>query len=182
MNYVVINEDSASCKAVMKTADYLVTDVVQVLSADGSLTSSLYVSSYSYAKMQLMGESVDTFQAVHKGDVIKCHINMLGYVDNVSIVHAVSDGAVKYEDSNLNMLSSVIKGRLIKVDREGGRIIVDSGIRRTLKIPSATKAIIYDVQRDYLIYGTLADVEIGDYVISDSRSSQVNNFILLRNY
>lgn len=182
MNYVVIKEDSASCKAVMKTTDYLVTDVVQVLSADGSLTSSLYVSSNSYAKMQLMGESVDTFQAVHKGDVIKCHINMLGYVDNVSIVHAVSDGAVKYEDSNLNMLSSVIKGRLIKVDREGGRIIVDSGIRRTLKIPSATKAIIYDVQRDYLIYGTLADVEIGDYVISDSRSSQVNNFILLRNY
>lgn len=180
MNAITIEATDAECKEVGMEA-YFVTQKGSVLQSNGDIASILYVVSNSYRELTLLGEDIDTFDNVKIGDVIKVSSNANGYVNKVTTIYSMENGELKVDGTQTHSSSVFIQGEILKADGQVGRILLDCGAEKALRVSTGLNVVIYDAKTEQVIYGTLNDVMQGDYVIADSVWSQIRNIFLIRN-
>ena len=77
---------------------------------------------------------------------------------------------------------TTVKGKLIKADAVGERVLLESSRKVALKVEKSVPVMIYDVKRDELKAGSTSDLTKDDYVIADISKSKVIGIYIYRNF
>lgn len=180
LDIALVRRDKSTSKKVGYSL-YFVREIGAAMDSDGIVTPQLTVASSTYFGLSISAESDDIIKNINPGDIVRIHVNAKGYIDNVEQMYKIADKEVLDTPSDLHTYTTV-KGKLIKADAVGERILLESSRRVALKVEKSVPVMIYDVKRDELKAGSTSDLTKDDYVIADISKSKVIGIYIYRNF
>jgi len=180
LDIALVRRDKSTSKKVGYSL-YFVREIGAAVDGEGTVTPQLTVASSTYFGLSISAESEELIAKLNQGDIVRLHVNAKGYIDNVEQMYKITDKELLDTPSDLHSYTTV-KGKLIKADAQGERVLLESSRQVALKVEKSVPVMIYDVERQELKAGSTADLTKDDYVIADISKSKVIGIYIYRNF
>ncbi len=166
---------------------YFIREVGTGLDADGNEVQQITVASATYYGLSIMidNEYSETMPSIQAGDLIRVHVNAAGYIDNMELEYQVANKKELFCPVSINSADPA-KGIVEKLDASGGRVLIRTIIDKkektqALKVSPTIPVTIYDLKRNTVSNGKLADLAIEDYIVVDIEKSTSKGIYVYRN-
>ena len=104
-----------------------------------------------------------------------------GYVEAYKPYYSIKDGFVNSNPTAIHAKDPIISGIMAKNQCADGKIKINCGATsRTMRVTTSIPVIFYDLERDIITVGTMADVEVGDYILTKFNWSSASSFVVYR--
>ncbi len=180
LDIALVRRDKSTSKKVGYSL-YFVREIGAAVDGEGTVTPQITVASSTYLGLSIPAESEELIANINPGDIVRIHVNAKGYIDNVEKMYNIADKEIPDTPADLHTYTTV-KGKLIKADAQGERILIEGSRRTALKVEKSVPVMIYDVKRDELKAGSTSDLTKDDYVIADISKSKVIGIYIYRNF
>ena len=160
----------------------VVLDVAQKIGSEGIPVNVLRCSFGIFESFDIEIDDGADLSSLNKGDIIDISTNEVGKIKSYTRVFSWQDEGERLSSPDNLHSDSNLFGKVVKTDPDNKRIIMNLGQNRTMQpLKMDDNEIVvknYNIKKNRCELTSIFDIEPGDYLVMDSRGSNIESILI----